>query len=143
MALWFRLMLFLASWKCTRGALDWSERPLCNQTVVSLRALRETAPDGNTESAEYVLCVTLPQGEVEVMNYSIQEIRYTSVIISGNDSVVKCEAPPGEAEPQIQYPLFFTNSSLVVLEGVHFEGCTRPLRFKWVTRIEIVQSNFT
>ena len=144
MALWFRLMLFLASWKCTRGAFDLLERPLCNQTVVGLRALREIAGNGDTESVENVLCVTLPQGEIEAINYTIPEIKYTSVMISGNGSVVKCESPPGEAdlEPQSQYPLFFTSSNLVVLEGVHFEGCTRPLRFKWVTRIEIIQSNF-
>ena len=95
------------------------------------------AQDGNTGSIKYVLCVTLPQGKVEVLNYSLQEIKYASVIISGNGSVVKCVAPPE------QQTLFFTNSSLVVLEGVHFMGCTRPLRFKWVTRIEIVQSTFT
>ena len=140
MALLFGLMLFLASWKCFHGALDLVERPSCNQTVASLGALRKIARDGDTGSVEYTLCVTLPQGEVEAMNYSIEEIRYTSVIISGNDSMVKCEASP-RGEPQ--YPLFFTNSSLVVIEGVHFEGCTRPIRFKWVTRIEMVQSNFT
>ena len=140
MALWFKLILFLASWKCTSGALDSSERPLCNQTVVGLRALREMAQDGNTGSIEHVLCVTIPEGKVEVLNYFLQEIKYASVIISGNGSVVKCVAP---LEQQTQYPLFFTNSSLVVLEGVHIMGCTRPLRFKWVTRIEIVQSTFT
>ena len=133
-------MLFLASWKCFHGALDLAERPPCNQTVASLRALREIAREGGKASSmEYTLCVTLPQGEVEAMNYSIEEIRYTSVIISGNDSVVNCDTSPS-GEPQ--YPLFFTNSSLVVIEGVHFEGCTRPLRFKWVTRIEIFQSEF-
>ena len=97
--------------------------------------------DGNTESIKYVdvLCVTLPQGKVEVLNYSLQEIKYASVIISGNSSMVKCVASPKQ---QTQYPLLFTNSSLVVLEGVHFMGCTRPLRFIWVTRIEIIQSTF-
>lgn len=143
MAPWLRLMLFLASWKYSYGALDLLERPLCNQTVVGLRALREIVRDGNMESVKAALCVSLPQREVEPLNYTIQEIKYTSVIISGNDSMVKCEAPPSESDPQTQYPLTFTNSSLVVIDGVHFEGCTQPLRFKWVTRIEIVQSNFT
>ena len=98
------------------------------------------AQDGNTGSIEYVLCVTIPEGKIEVLNYFIQEIKYANVIISGNGSVVKCVAPPKQ---QTQYPLFFTNSSLIVLEGIHFIGCTQPLRFKWVTRIEIVQSTFT
>ena len=132
-------MLFLVSWECFHATFDQVERPPCNRTVTSLRALREVTYDGDTESIEYVMCVTLPQGKTEVMNYTIDEIKYTSVIISGNNSVVICEVPPsGES----QFPLVFTNSSLVVLEGVHFAGCVRPLRFKWLTRIEIVQSNF-
>ena len=123
------------------------ERPPCNQTLPSLFSLRETVINLNRQStdSDYVICVNLQaQNMSEGIDYSPMSIDSMSVIITGiSGSVIKCRN-----EQQLplsnytQFPLIFTNSSLVIIEGVQFEGCMRPLRFKWVTRIEIISSTF-
>ena len=124
------------------------ERPPCNQTLPSLSSLRETANNLNRQltGSGYVICIDLQAGNMsEDIGYSAESIDSISVIISGSPgSVIKChnqlqQLPLSE---YAQFPLIFTNSSLVIIEGVHFEGCMRPLRFKWVTRIEIISSTF-
>lgn len=150
MASVFGLMLLLSSWKCIHSVfdVDQAERPPCNQSLTSLRELLKLTLDEPTElgSTEYVLCVNLPPGRTENIEYSAGEIKYASVIISGNSSVVECETSPSEGELSLSnhttFPMIFASSSLVVVEGVHFEGCTRPLQFKWITRVEVILSSF-
>ena len=97
------------------------------------------------QSTDYVICVNLPAGNVtEDVDYSTASIDFINVIITGSSgSVIKCRNEQQlSLNDYTQFPLVFTNSSLVIIEGVHFEECMRPLKFNWVTRIEIVSSTF-
>ena len=125
--------------------LALEERPPCNQTLPSLSSLQETVNNLGRQSTDYVICVNLPAGNVtENIDYSRMTIDSISVIITGNSgSVIKCRNEQQlPLSDYTQFPLIFTNSSLVIIEGVHFEGCMRPLKLKWITRIEIISSNF-
>ena len=120
------------------------ERPPCNQTLSSLSSLLQTINDLDRLSY-YVICVNLQAGNVsEDIDYSPVSIDSISVIITGSSgSVIKCHNEQQlPLSDYTQFPLTFTNSSLVVIQGVQFEGCMRPLKFKWVTRIEIISSTF-
>lgn len=150
MAFYFNFFLLLSSWTCVYSIPEFStlsERPSCNQTLSSLQELREATRNEVTQSTDYVLCVDLTRtsATLEYLGYFTTEIEYVSVIITGNSSVVKCETPPSEELPLSDYtkfPLVFTNSSLVIIESVRFEGCMRPIQFKWVTRVELISSSF-
>ena len=125
--------------------LALAERPPCNQTLPSLSSLQETVNNLGRQSTDYVICVNLPAGNVtENIDYSRMTIDSISVIITGNSgSVIKCRNEQQlPLSDYTQFPLIFTNSSLVIIEGVHFEGCMRPLKLKWIARIEIISSNF-
>ena len=138
----------LTCWTCIHtisGKLESTRRPPCDQTLTNLRELQEASLNPATQSTDYVLCVNLSAASQQI-SYSAAEILYASVIISGNSSVVRCEAPLNTEQLPLsdytQFPLTFTNSSLVIIEGVQFEGCMRPLKFKWVTRLELTSSSF-
>ena len=140
-------LLLLLSWRVFLCAqLDQTGRPPCSEVLASIQELRETIALNETTENDLVLCVDLPPDRIEVIeDYSTDEIKYASVIISGSGSVIKCAASQDGDLPLSDYtkfPLTFSNSSLVVIEGVHFEGCLRPLQFKWVTRIEFHMSSF-
>lgn len=126
------------------GLLQMTDRPQCNQTISNLKDIHETSEDVITRSADYVLCVDLEPTALQNISYVTTDVLYASVIISGNGSVVKCEAPSAELplNDYTRFPLAFSNSSLVVIEGVRFQGCLRPLQFKWVTRVELISSSF-
>ena len=122
-----------------------AERPPCNQTLPSLSSLREIANSLGRPSTDYVICVILQSGNVsEDIDYSPVGIDSISVIITGSTgSIIKCrDHDQLPLSDYTQFPLIFTNSSLVIIEGVQFEGCMRPLRFKWVTRVEVISSSF-
>ena len=151
MALYLFFILVLSTcWTCiysNSGLLEPARRPPCNQSLTSLQQLQEVSLNPATQSTDYVLCVNLMQSATsQQISYSAAEILYASVIISGNSSVVRCEAPLNTEQLPLndytQFPLIFANSSLVIIEGVQFEGCMRPLRFNWVTRVELTSSNF-
>ena len=138
-------MNILAIISCNSGSLELANRPRCNQTLASLKHLQEASLDVITRSNDYVLCVDLlGPSTLEYIGYATTDIEYASVIISGNDSVVRCEPPTTELplNDYTQFPLTFSNSSLVAIEGVRFESCLRPLQFKWVTRVELTSSSF-
>ena len=127
--------------------LEASERSPCNQTLASLQELQEASLNAVTQSPDYVLCVDLQSNRPaapQYISYVDKDIAYSSVIITGNGSVVKCEKPSSELSlnDYSQFPLIFSNSSLVVIEGVSFEGCMRPIQFKWVRRVELTSTNF-
>ena len=148
----FKLLHLLSSilWSSELGStfsspLALAERPPCNQTLPSLSSLQETVNNLGRQSTDYVICVNLPAGNVtENIDYSHMAINSISVIITGSSgSVVKCRNEQQlPLNDYTQFPLIFINSSLVIIEGVHFEGCMRPLKFNWVTRIEIISSSF-
>jgi hypothetical protein len=123
------------------------ERPPCNETLPSLSSLRETVNNLNRQSTDpdYVICVNIQEQNMsEGIGYSSMSIDSVSVILTGSSgSVIKCrnewQLPLSN---YTQFPLIFTNSSLVIIEGVQFEGCMRPLKFNWITRIEIISSMF-
>ncbi len=152
MALNLNFVLFLSiCWTClynTSGLLESARRPPCNQTLTTLQQLQEVSLNPATQSTDYVLCVNLMQSVTsQQISYSAAEILYASVIISGNNSsIVRCMTPLSTEQLPLnnytQFPLIFTNSSLVVIEGVQFEGCMRPLRFNWITRVELTSSSF-
>lgn len=124
------------------------ERPPCNRTLPSLSSLRETVINLNRQStdSDYVICVNLQAQNIsESIDYSPMSIDSMSVIITGSSqgSVIKCcNEQQLPLSNYTQFPIIFTNSSLVIIEEVEFEGCMRPLKFKWVTRIEIISSTF-
>ena len=129
------------------SSLELAERPPCNQTLPSLSSLRETANNLNRQStdSDYVICVNLQAGNVSKgIDYSPMSIDSISVIITGSSgSIIKCRNEQQlPLNDYTQFPLIFTNSSLVIIQRVQFEGCMRPLKFKWVTRIEIISSTF-
>lgn len=151
MALYHNFFLLLITcWMCsysTSGLLEPARRPSCNQTLTTLQQLQEATLNSITQSLDYILCVDLAQSASPLqISYSAAEILYASVIITGNSSVVRCKTPPTSGQLPLsdytQFPLIFTNSSLVIVEGVHFEGCMRPLKFNWVTRVELTSSSF-
>ena len=120
-----------------------AERPPCNQTLPSLSSLQEASL--GRQSTDYVICINIAGNMSEDIGYSAESIDSISVIITGSPgSVIRCRNQLQQLplSNYTQFPLIFTNSSLVIIEGVHFEGCMRPLRFKWVTRIEIISSTF-
>ena len=134
-----------------------SERPPCNASFPTLKDLQAVINRNETHpqiaDSENVLCVNLQPGSVEYIDYSLLDIESMSLVITaesaGNGStrrapVIMCEprsANSSDLSPS-DYPLTVTNSSLVVIEGVHFVGCMRPLQLNQVTRVEIVSSQF-
>ena len=121
----------------------WSARPRCNRTLQTLSSLGQSVEYVGGDS---VICVNLQPG-TEYLSYTYRPIGVdaVSVIITGSTgTVVKCN----ETRQFIAlndskiFPMIFSNASLVVIERVQFEGCQRPLRFNWVTRVEIISSNF-
>ena len=126
------------------GLLKMTDRPQCNQTLTTLGDIHESSQNVTARSADYVLCVDLGPTALHYISYVATDVEYASVIISGNGSVVKCEAPFTELplNDYTRFPLAFSNSSLVVIEGVRFQGCLRPLQFKCVTRVELISSSF-
>ena len=132
-----------------------TERPLCNRTFTTLRELQAASNeiDRNVtlwqySDSDYVLCVNLQPESTEYIGYSSAVFDSIShVVITGtvDSSVVKCETPFNGGLPMndyVNFPLIITNSSLVVIDGVQFEDCMRPLQFNQVTRIELVSCNF-
>ena len=108
----------------------------------NLHELLEATFDDNIET----VYVNLREGHREVIGTTIREIERVNVNITGTDSVIECESQSTGGELPLDnyngFPLIFSESSLVVIRGVKFRGCPRPLRFKWVTRIELVLSSF-
>ena len=140
-------LLSFMFWSCEFGnffssPLALAGRPPCNQTLPSLSSLRETANSLGRQSTDYVICVNLNVSEN--VDYSPMVFDSISVIITGSSgSIIKCRNEQQlPLSDYTKFPLIFTNSSLVVIEGVHFEGCMRPLKLKWITRVEIISSNF-
>lgn len=150
MASYSPVFVLLSVWTCicgVSGLLEFSQRPQCNQTVTSLQELQEAAldDDHSTRSTDFVLCVDLRSHSApQNVSYVKTSIDYATVIISGNNSVVKCETSRSDLplSDYTRFPLIFSNSSLVVVEGVRFEGCMRPIQFKWVNRVELISSSF-
>lgn len=129
-----------------------TERPPCNYTLSSLSSLHQDAESkASWQSLDVVICVDLQPGN-EYLDYSSTSIDLASVVITGSatGSVVQCrinesQASSGgelELDDYTRFPLVFTNSSLVIIEGVQFERCQRPLQFKQVTRVEFISSSF-
>lgn len=146
MAYRFRVaLLLLFLWKYTSCQTDGGPSCQCDEVLANLRELREATFSTTSAECGRVLCVNLTQGTEYIAEYSANEINNVSVIISGNDSVVQC-MPPDDGELPLsdytRFPLIFSNSSFVVIEGVHFKGCVRPIRFEYVTRLEFVMSSF-
>ena len=150
MALYLNFFFFLSTcWACiysTSGLLESAKRPPCNQTVTTLQQLQEVSLNTTTQSMDYVLCVDMQSASPQKISYSTTEILYASVIITGNSSIMRCQSPPSTGQLPLsdytQFPLIFTNSSLVVIQGVQFDGCMRPLKFNWVVRVELTASSF-
>ena len=95
-----------------------------------------------------MVCVNLQPGN-EYIDYSPISVDFASVIITGSasGSVVRCRDVPSTSgelglDNYTQSPLIFTNSSLVIIEGLQFEGCQRPLQFNQVVRVEFISSSF-
>ena len=135
-----------------------AERPSCNSTFTSFQDLQAAINQTETShGADYVLCVNLQPGSVEYIGYSSTAFDSVSLIITGSSQgagsyisyaapVVKCREPKdysvsGELSLN-EYPLVVTNSSLVIIEGVQFEDCMRPLQFNQIRRVELRQSIF-
>ena len=144
--LWLYLLRFIL-WSsqlgCSFSSLPiLAERPPCNQTLTSLSSLQEASL--GRLSTDFVICMNLQPGAEEI-DYSSVSIDSISVIITGSSgSVIKCRNEQQlPLSDYTQFLLIFTNSSLVIIQGVQFEGCMRPLKFKWITKIEIISSNFT
>lgn len=138
-------------------------RPPCNTTLTTFRELQlqeavtlnRTLPWQKYADSDstYVVCVNLQPGTVENVGYSSVAIESVSLIITGSRSasnssqgalaLVTCETQPAsnDSDP-IGYPLSVSNSSLVVIEGVEFEGCIRPLQLNQVTRVEFIACKF-
>ena len=137
-----------------------AERPSCNSTFTSFQDLQAAINRTETShgaSADYVLCVNLQPGSVEYIGYSSTAVDSVSLIITGFSQgaasyisdgapVVKCREPKDDSvsgELSLnEYPLVVTNSSLVVIDGVQFEDCMRPLQFNQIQRVELRQSIF-
>ena len=129
-------------------SLNWAvvpaqqEDPTNSLDLDSLRELVEATFEDNIET----VYVDLPEGHREVIGTTIREIERVNVNITGTDSVIECESQSTGGELPLdnysEFPLIFSESSLVVIRGVQFRGCLRPLRFKWVTRIELILSSF-
>lgn len=136
-------------------------RPPCNTTLTTFRELQEAVTLNRTltwqkyadSDSTYVVCVNLQPSTVEYVGYSSVAIESVSLIITGSRSasnssqgalaLVTCETQPAsnDSDP-IGYPLSVSNSSLVVIEGVEFEGCIRPLQLNQITRVEFIACKF-
>lgn len=72
---------------------------------------------------------------------------YTSTIfpfnlsIQGNDGRVICSSSE-ELSGYSHFPLYVSNTSFVVINRLHFEGCMRALQFNLVENIQITSSSF-
>ena len=121
----------------------WSTRPRCNRTLQTLSSLGESF---EYVRGDYVICVDLQPG-TEYLSYTYHpiDVDAVSVIITGSTgAVVRCNETRQfiAMNDSTIFPMIFSNASLVVIERVQFEGCQRPIRFNWITRVEIVSSNF-
>ena len=140
---WHLVLLFWLILNFVLASTDQREEPPCGIILTSLRELR------NLGGAVFeTVCVNLPRGHREVIGVSREPIEGVDVIIAGTDSVVECRGGSASGEQTAnggdysEFPLIFSSSNLVVIRGVLFKGCVRPLRFKWVTRIELTLSDF-
>ena len=132
------------------GVQSLAERPSCNSTLTSFQELQAATKQTETfYTSNYVLCVNLQPGRVENISYSSIAIDSISLIITGSShGAGSDDAPPvvecdynGELSLS-EHPLVVTNSSLVIIEGVQFEECMRPLQFNQVQRVELRHSKF-
>ena len=145
------LVLMLVIARFTVSIQSPAERPSCNRTVMSFQDLQTAMNQTETSyTLNYVLCVNLQPDSIECINSSTV-IDSISLIITGSSQgaaagstpTVKCETKDYSGELSLnEYPLVVTNSSLVIIEGVQFEECMRPLQFNQIQRVELRRSIF-
>ena len=87
---------------------------------------------------ESIVCVNMTTNSEELL-FSTENVLNFSVVIQGNNSTVTCDNTVSNSS---YFPLHFSNSSLVMINELIFEGCTQPLYFKFVQMLKISSSMF-
>lgn len=113
----------------------------CTDNVTTLNSLF----DGDF-AADSTVCVNLQPNSSETLSYTDTPLHF-SVVVIGSDSNVKCEESPmnidvDDLSKYTHFPLHFHNASYVMIAGIHFHDCKRPLQFEWVESIVISSSSF-
>ena len=110
----------------------------CNQTVFMDNL-------GDLVSAEFpagsTVCVELEPGTGHTLSYTATPLMF-NVDIQGNGNTVVC-AQEDLGTDYTQFPLYFYNSTRVVIRDLHFERCQRPILFEEVQSVIILSSTFT
>lgn len=95
-----------------------------------------------------VVCVELWSNFTEYLNYFSNNIAFSVILRSNAPEKVRISCVDvGDnfsllLNESTRFLLSFTNSSLVVIENVFFERCMRPIKLKWVEKIEMVDTLF-
>ena len=119
------------------------EQVNCNDSILTISSLYDREFAANS-----TVCVNLQPNSTETLGYTDTALNF-SVVVRGNSSnSVTCEENPTNTDVDdlssyTHFPLRFHNASFVIITGVHFNGCKRPLQFQWVQSIVISSSNFT
>lgn len=110
----------------------------CDHNVTSLQDLY--SGDFPPES---LVCANLEPHSTETVSYRDTPLIF-SAVIRGNNSTAVCDNSDVDLGTGTSYshsPLRFYNVSQVVIEGLSFEQCTRPLQFEEVKTVVISFTN--
>ena len=121
------------------GKQEWT----CSRNISTLQEIQAAQIDIETPT-DFTMCVKMSPGN-HYINYTRTAITY-NVIPIGSKSTVWCDPFENSStlplRDYIRFPFIFTNSSLVRITNIHFEGCMRPLQFKEVISFQLVNASF-
>lgn len=108
---------------------------VCDHEVKSLEELHS----GNFPP-ESVVCANLSSHGTETVSYRDTPLSFSAVIRGENSTVICDNSGVDLGKSFAHFPLRFYDVDMVVLQGVTFEGCMRPLQFD---RVKTVVVSFT
>lgn len=100
---------------------------------------------GDLVSAEFpagsMVCVDLVSDREHILKYTATRLMF-NVDIRGNSNTVVCDQEDLGID-YTRFPLYFYNTTQVVIRELNFERCQRPILFEEVQSVIVLSSNFT
>ena len=105
--------------------------------LLEMQREMQRVPPGGT------VCVNLTSGSKEILTSYFSVPFSFNLRIDGNNSTIKCDSTTtGGDEEADEFVLYVSNSSEVVINQLHFEGCRRSVYLNLVRSIQITSSSF-
>lgn len=112
----------------------------CSQLQDALSIVTSTGLVGQGDP----VCVSLTAGE-HPLTYTDMQIEYSVHIMGSGDGETVLQCSPSETFNEDKYeefPLRFGGNTSILVEGVSFGGCGRPLLFNGTANVTIQDSHF-